>query len=280
MVHAMRAPHLQPPGRARVHPHRAATLLTAQSSRIALLANGRRHGAITRLIAPWEIGERTTPFVLLNYLEAERRQRPLMGVHPPTGIATLTVVLNGELSFEDASGRRGEVAAAGLAWMKAGGVLWHEGGDAMREPLRIFHLWVEQPAAPAELATTSECIGPDEVEADGPVRVLLGEYGHARSRIRQARAELNFLHVQLKDGEHFRYTAPAEHNLAWLALDRGGLQFPDGGRVLWEQIALFSDAADPIEVQADGEASFVLGSARRPPWPAASTKVDARLPRS
>jgi hypothetical protein len=48
---------------------------------------------------------------LLNYAEVERRSRPLFGSLPPSRITTLAVVLNGELSFEDSTGRRGEVAA-------------------------------------------------------------------------------------------------------------------------------------------------------------------------
>jgi hypothetical protein len=37
------------------------------SRRIALLRSGRRHGPITRLITPWDIGELTQPFVFLGY---------------------------------------------------------------------------------------------------------------------------------------------------------------------------------------------------------------------
>ena len=171
-------------------------------------------------------------------------------------------MLNGKLSFEDETGKRGELAAAGFAWMKSGSVIWHEGGDAASEPLRVFHLWVAQPVAQAEPAATSEYIAPDEVAEDGPVRALLGELGRARSRIRQAPADLNFLHVRLKDREDFRYAAPDGHNVTWLAVDRGGLQLQEGARVLWEQIAVLGDSAGVIEVQADGETSFVLGSAR------------------
>jgi redox-sensitive bicupin YhaK (pirin superfamily) len=246
-----------------VQPHGAGALVTARPRRVALLASGRRHGPITRLIAPWDIGELTSPFVLLNYAEAERRSRPLFSVHPPSGITTLTVVLNGELSFEDETGKRGEVAAAGFAWMKSGSVVWHEGGDAAREPLRVFHLWIAQLGAQEERAAVSEYIAPDEVEEDGPVRVLLGEFGRARSRIRQAPAGLNFFHVRLKDRQDFRYAPPDGHNVIWLAVDRGSLQLQAAEQVLWEQIAVFGDSAGVIEVQADGETSFVLGSARR-----------------
>ena len=245
------------------HPQGAGAFVTAKPRPLAWLANGRRHGPITRLLAPWDTGELTSPFVLLNYAEAERRSRPLFGSHPPSGITTLTVVLNGELSFEDETGKQGEAVAGGFAWMKAGSVIWHEGGDTVREPLRVFHLWVEQPlAAQGEFPAMSEYVAADEVAEEGPVRVLLGELGGARSRVRHAPPHLNVFHVLLKDRQNFRYAPPDGHDVAWLAVDRGSLQLREGGQVLWEQIAVFGDSAGVIEVQAESETSFVLGSAR------------------
>jgi len=248
-------------------PQHARGLIRGRARRIAVLANGRRHGPITRLITPWDIGELTHPFVLLNYAEASGRARPLFGMHPPSGIRTLTVVLNGELSFEDASGRQGEVSAAGYAWMRAGSVAWHEGGATSREPLRMFQLWIAQHAVPQDSAAASELVAPGEVEQDGPVRVILGEYGRARSRIRSAPPDTNCLHARLRDGEPFRYALPEGHDVAWLAVDGGGLQLAEGEQIHWEQIALFGDSGRVIEAQAEGETSFVLGSARRPPPP-------------
>jgi len=245
------------------HPPDVRSLVTVGQRPIALVANGRRHGPITRLITPWDIGELTRPFVFLNYTEVERRSRPFFSSHPPSGITTLTVVLNGELSFEDTTGKRGEIAAAGFAWMKAGSTVWHESRHCVHEPLRVFHLWIAQPGAQTACAAASECVAPNEVEQDGPVRVLLGEFGGARSRLRQAPADLHLFHVRLKDRQHFRYTPPDGHNVTWLAVDRGSLQLQAGERVLWEQVVLFGDRAGTVEAQAEGEASFVLGSARR-----------------
>ena len=51
----------------------------------------------------------------------------------------------------------------------------------------------------------------------------------------------------------------------WLAVDRGRLRCEQGERVHWGQIAAFGDWRGVIEMQADGETSFVLGSARRYP---------------
>jgi redox-sensitive bicupin YhaK (pirin superfamily) len=231
--------------------------------RVALLASGRRYGSITRLITPWGIGELTQPFLLLNYAEIACQSRPLFRIHPPSSTTAMAIVLNGQLSFEDATGKRGKVDAGGLAWMRAGGAVWHEGASASHEPLRVFQLWITQPAAQQSSVAASECIAPDEVEVDGPVRVLLGQFGRARSRISRAAGDINCLQVHLEDGQRFRYAAPDGHNVTWLAVDRGGLLLAPGERVYWEQIALFGDSSGVIEAQADGDTSFILGSARR-----------------
>jgi hypothetical protein len=54
-----------------VRPHGAAAVAGPRAGvrSLALLARGRRHGPITRLITPWNIGELTTPFVFLDYAE-------------------------------------------------------------------------------------------------------------------------------------------------------------------------------------------------------------------
>lgn len=230
---------------------------------IALLANGRRSGPVTRLISPWSLGELTQPFTLVDYAEVRRRSRPLFRNHAPHGTLTLTVVLNGELSFEDASGKRGGVPATGFASMRAGSVVWHDGGSASPEPLRVFQIWISQAAAPYVSPPASECIAADQVEEDGPVRVILGQFGRARSRVREAPAGINLFHVRLSDRQHFRYTAPNGHNVSWLAVDRGSLQLQSSKRVYWEQLAVFGDSGGVIEAHAEGDTSFVMGSARR-----------------
>jgi redox-sensitive bicupin YhaK (pirin superfamily) len=240
------------------------SIVTAGTRRIALLTNGRRHGPVTRLITPWGVGELTRPFVLLSYAEPARRSRSLFGVHPPSGITALTVVLSGKLLLEDASGEEHKVAAPGFAWTRTGSVAWHEGGPPSSEPLRAFQLWISQLAPEQRAAAApSEYVEPDEVEQDGPVRVFLGQFGRARSRLRHAPVGVNCFHVRLEDGERFRYAAPDRHNVTWLAVDRGSLHLRAGEQVQWEQFALFGDTAGVIEAQATGETSFVVGSATR-----------------
>ena len=231
---------------------------------IALRTFGHRHGPITRLVSPSDIGEAIKPFVFLDRGEVRYSGRPLFGIHPHSGIATLTVVLDGQMAYEDTTGKKGEIAAGGLEWMKAGRGVWHDGGALPGAPLRVFQLWValgaDQELAPAE----SHYIARERVQQEGPVRVVLGEYGRARSVIPGVPA-LNYFHVQLKDGARWRYLPPATHNVAWLAVDRGVLRAPE--EIQAGELVVFEQSEAAIELQADGDASFVFGSAPRHPHP-------------
>jgi redox-sensitive bicupin YhaK (pirin superfamily) len=231
------------------------------SRRIALLRSGRRHGPLTRLITPWDIGELTQPFVFLGYAEHAPREQIVVGAQP--GIATLTLVLSGALAFEDAPGNKGLIVAGGFKWTVPGEVVWHAGGRATSEPLRAFQLWVELSSSPRSSAGESQWVAPQEVPEEGPVRVVLGKLGRASSPLAHAPSDINYFHIRLKDGQCWRYVAPDGHNVTWIAVDRGSVRLPQDGRVGREQLALFGDLRGVIQVKSDGESSFVLGSARR-----------------
>ena len=138
--------------------------LVATGRRIALTTRGRRHGPITRLVSPSDIGEMIKPFVFLDHAEVAPRPGPLFGIHPHSGIATLTVVLRGGLAYEDTTGKKGSVPTGGLEWMKAGNGVWHDGGPTPGEPLRAFQLWVALPPSEENASPESQYIPPDAVE--------------------------------------------------------------------------------------------------------------------
>jgi redox-sensitive bicupin YhaK (pirin superfamily) len=252
------------------HPNRrfgvdfAPEAVSAGVRRIALSTRGHRHGPITRLVSPSDIGELIKPFVFLDHAEVAPRSEPLFGIHPHSGIATLTVVLRGGIVYEDTTGKKGSVPTGGLEWMKAGTGVWHDGGPTPGEPLRAFQLWVALPPSEETAPPESQYIPPDAVQEDGPVRVILGHYGRARSPIR-APAGINYFHVRLKDGQRWRYAPPEGHTVAWLAVDKGDLRSPAPIRA--RELAVFEESGGPIELEADGDTSFVLGSAIKHPHP-------------
>jgi redox-sensitive bicupin YhaK (pirin superfamily) len=233
--------------------------------RIAHTTMGRRQGPITRLMSPSDIGGMIKPFVFLDHFDvAPRPGQPFMGIHPHSGIATLTVVLGGGMVYEDTTGKTGAVPTGGLEWMRAGNGVWHDGGVAPGESLRGFQLWVALPALEENGPAESQYITADEVQVEGPARVILGRHGRAVSPIR-APEGMNYLHVTLKDGEHWRYAPPAGHTVAWIAVDKGALLAH--ARIPAGQLAVFEESGDAIDIEADGDTSFVLGSAVKHPHP-------------
>src|SRR2546425_10289856 len=88
---------------------------------IVFRTSGRRHGPIPRLVSPSDVGELMKPFVFLDHGEIRPTgQRLFAGIHPHSGIATLTTVLAGGIFYEDTTGKKGEVVAGGVEWMRAG----------------------------------------------------------------------------------------------------------------------------------------------------------------
>jgi redox-sensitive bicupin YhaK (pirin superfamily) len=238
--------------------------VTAGPRRIAFRGSGSQHGPITRLVSPSDVGELIKPFVFLDHGEIEPTGEPLFGIHPHSGIATLTVVLSGGINYEDTTGKSGAVVAGGLEWMKAGNGVWHDGGATPGARMRFYQLWVALPASEENSPAESQYIPPEAVQEDGPVRVILGRYGRASSPIRAPKG-INYFHVRLKDGEKWRYVPPVGHSVAWLSVDEGRLRSSEA--IYAGQLAVFAETSGAIELQADGITSFVIGSAIKHPHP-------------
>lgn len=70
---------------------------------IVLQTRGRSHGATTRLVGPGDIGALIKPFIFLDYFDVDPQDPPQFGLHPHSGVATLTLILSGH-------------AGGGLGW--------------------------------------------------------------------------------------------------------------------------------------------------------------------
>jgi redox-sensitive bicupin YhaK (pirin superfamily) len=230
--------------------------------RIVRLARGHRSGPINRLMSPSDIGQLIKPFVFLDYGVMPFSGEAFAGIHPHSGIATLSLAIRGGLVYEDTTGKSGVVPPGGLEWMKAGGGVWHDGRVSAPGPLQFYQLWVALPESEENAPAESQYISPMNVEQDGPARVLLGRLGNATSPIR-APLGINYLQVQLKSGERWRYEPPAGHTVAWVSVYEGELHTP--AIVPLETLAVFEESTAAIEFVAKGATSFVLGSAIKHP---------------
>jgi redox-sensitive bicupin YhaK (pirin superfamily) len=103
---------------------------------------GHSHGPITRLISPSDLGQRIKPFVFLDYFDIDPKRSSAIGFHPHSGIATLTLVLDGKISYEEISGTKGVIDPQGVEWMRAAGGVWHTGGAIGTTRIQGYQLWI------------------------------------------------------------------------------------------------------------------------------------------
>ncbi|HWY15972.1 MAG TPA: pirin family protein [Rhizomicrobium sp.] len=218
---------------------------------------GQTHGAVTRLMSPSDLGETLKPFVFLDLFDHEGAPFEL-GLHPHSGIATLTWVAEGAISYIDPDNIKGALPAGGVEWMQAGRGMWHGGGLGKAGRTHGFQLWI---ALPPELElglTTSIYQAPEDVRQDGPARILLGSYGRASSAI-VSPSPINYLAIRLKAGERWRYEPPTGHAVLWVAIASGVLAAPD--ELERGELVAFEPSSRAVEFEALTDTEFVLGSA-------------------
>lgn len=243
--------------------------VTTATRTIAYRTRGSSHGPITRLVSPGDVGEWIKPFVFLDLFASDSPAAFRgFGMHPHSGIATLTYLMAGDMSYEDTSGKSGVLHAGSVEWMRAGNGVWHTGAPVGNAPSLGFQLWVALPAALENAPAHSQYLAPQEIPQDGPARVLLGSYGAVHSPI-EAPSPMTYLAVQLRDGERWRYTPPAGHTVAWVAVAAGALDAGAAagsvGSVGTGELAVFEESNGAIDFTARGDTHFVLGSAAKHP---------------
>jgi redox-sensitive bicupin YhaK (pirin superfamily) len=209
-------------------------------------------------MSPSDLGQILKPFVFLDLFDIHRASFGGIGLHPHSGIATLTYVADGSVRYEDTNGATGFVRAGGVEWMQAGGGVWHGGGAGDDERTRGFQLWIALPPALELGPSTSLYLDPDAIQRDGPASILLGTYGSSTSEI-VAPSSINYIAVQLKAGERWRYQPPKGHTVLWVAIGSGTVAVPD--ELTEGDMAAFEPSEVAIEVEAGSDAWFVLGSA-------------------
>ena len=242
--------------------------IATRARSIAYRTRGQGHGGITRLMSPSDLGERLKPFVFLDIFNMERplleamRAGAGMSIHPHSGIATVTVLTEGRMRFDDPSSGTGTLSYGGVEWLRAGSGVWH-GKELTPDDVSLvqgFQLWVALPPDLENGEPESRYIEAADIPSAGPARVIVGEHAGVRSPT-PAPAGMNYLLVTLAAGQSWTYQPPAGHTVAWLAVSKGTLEA--GTSVREGDMVIFEDGEDAITMQAGpgGDAVFVLASA-------------------
>jgi redox-sensitive bicupin YhaK (pirin superfamily) len=187
---------------------------------------------------------------------------PAIGLHPHSGIATVSYLFEGSVRYEDSSGATGVLLAGGVEWFKAGHGAWHGGGPGDTGRARGFQLWLALPPEQELGLVENVYLAPDAVARDGPARVLVGTHGGATSSL-SAPTSLNYLAVRLRAGETWRYQPAIDHTVGWVSQATGRLRVPESVKA--GELAIFEPSHDAIDFHAETDTEFVLGSAA--PYP-------------
>jgi len=239
----------------------------ARARRVTSRTRGLTHGPITRLMSPGDLGHELKPFVFLDLFDIDLHDpRAGFTIHPHSGLATITVITDGDLRFDDPADGTGNIGFGGFEWMRAGAGVWHgkelSGGQSPRA--KGFQLWIALRADLEHAQVDSQYVEARQVPTAGPAHVILGAYAGARSPAR-APDGVTYLLVRLSAGTKWTFYAPAGQTTAWLAVAKGSLvgQTPAvaGEMVLFEQSGL----PIPLEAGPDEDAVFVIGSAEPHP---------------
>lgn len=247
---------------------KASTSVQASPRRVVHRARGDDHGPITRLISPSDLGEQLKPFVFLDLFEADMRGLAgSMPVHPHSGIATVTVFTEGDVTFDDPIAGHGTIGYGGLEWARAGIGMWHgkELSAGSSPVVQGFQLWIALPPELERAEPEGQYLDAQQVPRIGPARLVVGAYETATSPVRAPRG-INYLLVTLKPGECWSYQPPADHTVGWVAVAKGALsgseRLSNGGLGIFEA----SEAPITLAAAEDTGATFVLGSAVPHPY--------------
>jgi redox-sensitive bicupin YhaK (pirin superfamily) len=220
-------------------------------------------------MSPSDLGAVVKPFVFLDLFEGDmRRMQNAMGLHPHSGLATVTVFTRGDVRFDDPGAGQGTLAYGGVEWMRAGGGVWHgkeiTAGDSAT--MQGFQLWVALPPELENGPSESQYIEASDMPRVGPAHVIVGEHAGVHSPVRAPQG-FNYLLVTLKPGESWTYVPPAGHRVAWLAMAQGSVAA--GDLLSAGEMAVFENGEASIMLTARGaaDAVFVLGSAVPHPHP-------------
>lgn len=213
-------------------------------------------------MSPSDLGDVLKPFVFLDSFAGVMSEfASAGGMHPHSGIGTVTVFTRGDVHFDDPDSGSGYIGYGGVEWMRAGGGVWHgkELSSGKSERIHGFQLWIALPPELELAEVQSQYVEARQVPQVGPAHVIVGAHGGAMSPVK-APPGINYLLVTLAPGERWRYEPPTGHTVGWLALSKGhlaGAVSASNGELL-----VFSQDDGAITIAAGHEgATFVLGSA-------------------
>jgi redox-sensitive bicupin YhaK (pirin superfamily) len=231
---------------------------------------GSQHGPITRLIDPSELGEKLKPFIFLDFFNAHVKPGFGFGMHPHSGIATLTWQPSCDVRYQDTTGENGVLKAGGLEWMNAGGGAWHQGSLDTDGLATGFQLWVPMPPTIEDGESFGQYIEPGDVPKitieGATLTLMLGQLlvnSKLSSSPIDSHQEMSYFVLDLIAHSEWNYAVPPDHDVAWAFVFEGDAL-----------VANTKSSRELLVIEGEGHISFtsnsvaariLIGSARKHP---------------
>lgn len=227
---------------------------------------GQKHGPITRLVSPNDLGQILKPFVFLDLFETELSINNGGGFpwHPHSGIATISIVVEGESWVEETDQVRHPLFPGDIEWVMAGNGVWHTGGSAGKGKLQGVQLWLALPPELENSPASAAYIEASNINNVGPARVIVGPYQGISSPV-PAPAHMTVLDVSLAAGESWTYIPSEEQSITWLAPVAGKALVNAEATVNKGEVLILEQHTNSVVIQAQTDMRFVIASAKPHP---------------
>jgi hypothetical protein len=193
--------------------------------RVVHRTRGANHGPITRLVSPSDLGELIKPFVFRDLFDS-RRTKANRSASIPTPGSQRSLFYSAVPSSMKIPPARAACCLRAASNGCEPAAVFGTGVVLQISHIHGLQLWIALPPEFENAAPESQYVAPEDVPQDGPVSVMLGRYGAARSPV-HAPDFVNYLQVKLEDGERWRYQPPAGHTVAWVFAYAGHIDGPE-----------------------------------------------------
>ncbi|MCP4974980.1 MAG: pirin family protein [Maribacter sp.] len=216
--------------------------------------------------------QQVDPFLLLHHgtLKYRKNAKAIhqgVGAHPHRGFTPVTFIIEGEIHHRDSRGNNQIAKKGEVQWMHAGSGIVHSerpSQDLMdrNESNEMIQLWVNSPAYKKMQEPSYQYVP----ERDIPffhsenknicTKVIAGDYASLKGKI-VPESELLVLWSEASGQESQTFSVPKGFNTVIYTI-KGNLKINGFGLVEKENLVVFEDEGEQIEIIAEEDASFLV----------------------
>ncbi len=220
--------------------------------------------------------QQVDPFLLLHHgtLKYRKNGKALhqgVGAHPHRGFTPVTFIIEGEIHHRDSRGNNQIAKKGEVQWMHAGSGIVHSerpSQDLMdrNESNEMIQLWVNSPANKKMQEPKYQYVPEHDIplfyseNKNIRTKVIVGDYASLQGKI-VPESELLVLWSEADGKGSQSFTIPKGFNTMIYTI-KGNLKVNGLGLVEKENLVVFENAGEQIEISTDAKAEFLLLSGK------------------